>query len=117
MTHPVVSLTEKDFEFEFFRGSGKGGQKRNKTSSACRCRHRPSCVFAVSDETRSAHKNKILAWKKVVNDPKFRDWLKLEHYKRLGILNEIEKYVETELESNIKVEIQENGKWKKITNF
>lgn len=35
----VFSLTKDDFEWEYFRGTGKGGQKKNKTSSAVRCKH------------------------------------------------------------------------------
>ncbi|MBW2733368.1 MAG: peptide chain release factor-like protein [Deltaproteobacteria bacterium] len=45
-------------EVDTFRGTGPGGQKRNKTESAVRLRHVPSGVVARSDESRSQHKNK-----------------------------------------------------------
>lgn len=35
----LFSLTKKDFKIEYYRGSGKGGQKRNKTDSCCRITH------------------------------------------------------------------------------
>lgn len=44
-----------------FRGTGRGGQKRNRTSSAIRVTHPASGVAASSDETRSQHKNREIA--------------------------------------------------------
>ncbi len=43
------------------RGSGPGGQKRNKTSSAVRLLHKPSGIAAENDESRSQHTNRIFA--------------------------------------------------------
>ncbi|MBQ7649961.1 MAG: peptide chain release factor-like protein [Victivallales bacterium] len=43
------------------RGSGPGGQKRNKTSSAVRLFHKPSGVAAENDESRSQHVNCVFA--------------------------------------------------------
>lgn len=48
-----------------YRASGPGGQKRNKTSSAVRLRHRPSGVIAISEESRSQHENKARALKRL----------------------------------------------------
>jgi predicted TIM-barrel fold metal-dependent hydrolase len=44
-----------------FRGTGRGGQKRNRTSSAIRVTHPASGIAASSDETRSQHKNREIA--------------------------------------------------------
>ena len=50
--------------FEACRGTGPGGQKRNKTSSAARVTHIASGIFATDDVTRSQHKNLANAlWK------------------------------------------------------
>jgi len=43
------------------RGTGPGGQKRNKTSSAVRLLHVPSGISAENDESRSQHINKLFA--------------------------------------------------------
>ena len=43
------------------RGSGPGGQKRNKTSSMVRLLHLPSGILSENDETRSQHLNRIYA--------------------------------------------------------
>jgi hypothetical protein len=47
--------------FEAFRGSGPGGQKRNKTSSAVRITHKASGIAVVAGESRSQHQNKRIA--------------------------------------------------------
>ena len=44
-----------------FRGSGRGGQKRNTTESAVRVTHEPTGIAAVSDKTRSQNANRRLA--------------------------------------------------------
>lgn len=43
------------------RGTGPGGQKRNKTSSAVRLTHLPSGIAAMNDESRSQHVNRLFA--------------------------------------------------------
>jgi len=44
--------------WDVFRGSGPGGQKRNKTSSAVRVTHVPTGLSAVASETRSQSQNR-----------------------------------------------------------
>lgn len=48
-------------EVDRFRASGPGGQKRNKTDSAVRLRHRALGVSAEADESRSQHENRARA--------------------------------------------------------
>ena len=55
-------VTKRDLRFDYYRGTGAGGQKRNKTSSACRITHLPTGLNAQSEEQRSQHQNKLTAW-------------------------------------------------------
>jgi hypothetical protein len=48
---------KRECRFEACRGTGPGGQKRNKTSSAARLTHIASGISAMDDVTRSQHKN------------------------------------------------------------
>jgi hypothetical protein len=48
-----------------YRASGPGGQKRNKTSSAVRLRHRPTGMLLIAEESRSQHENKARALKRL----------------------------------------------------
>ena len=50
---------------DVFRGTGPGGQKRNRTSSAVRLTHTGSAVTATCDETRSQHSNREIAVRKL----------------------------------------------------
>ncbi len=50
-----------DCEVDTYRASGPGGQKRNKTSSAVRLRHRPTGLMVTASESRSQHENRARA--------------------------------------------------------
>ena len=54
-----------DCRLDAFRGSGPGGQKRNKTSSAVRLTHVPTGLFATASESRSQHDNQRHALKRL----------------------------------------------------
>ena len=51
--------------FEPFKGSGRGGQKRNKTSSAVRLTHLQTGIAVTDCSGRSQHKNRHSAIKKL----------------------------------------------------
>ncbi|NOT01794.1 MAG: peptide chain release factor-like protein [Phycisphaerales bacterium] len=48
-----------------YRSSGPGGQKKNKTDSAVRLKHRPTDVSAVATESRSQHENRARALRRL----------------------------------------------------
>ena len=48
-------------EVDTYRASGPGGQKRNKTSSAVRLRHKPTGLIVIAEESRSQYENKAKA--------------------------------------------------------
>lgn len=52
-------------DVDTYRASGPGGQKRNKTSSAVRLRHRPSGILVIAEESRSQHENKAKALRRL----------------------------------------------------
>ena len=71
----ILTVTIHDCTVQYFKASGSGGQKRNKTSSACRVIHEPSGARAECSESRSQHENKREAFIKMVNTPAFKFWL------------------------------------------
>lgn len=52
-------------DVDTYRASGPGGQKRNKTSTAVRLRHRPSGQMVIAEESRSQHENKARALRRL----------------------------------------------------
>jgi protein subunit release factor B len=64
----------KDCDVETYRGSGPGGQHRNKTESAVRMTHRPSGIVRVASDDRSQLRNRRIALERI--------WRALEAKKR-----------------------------------
>jgi protein subunit release factor A len=62
----LIGTTKKDLRVEFFRASGKGGQHRNKTDTACRITHLATGIAAEATDSRSQADNKEKAWLKLV---------------------------------------------------
>lgn len=56
-------LNYRDVEITTARGSGPGGQKRNKTESCIIATHRPTGLQVRIDNERSQHQNKASAYK------------------------------------------------------
>lgn len=108
----LFSVTAKDCRFDYYRGSGKGGQKRNKTSSAVRCTHLASGAVGQAEDTRSQQRNKQIAFRRMAETSKFRDWHKLECAKRTGRLREIEELVDREMAMNTRTEVYADGAWR-----
>lgn len=72
MTSPRIdyhSLSDDELfeqcEFDRYRASGPGGQKRNKTDSAVRLRHRPTGLLVTAADSRSQHDNRARAIKRL----------------------------------------------------
>jgi hypothetical protein len=52
-------------DVDTYRASGPGGQKRNKTESAVRLRHRASGIIVIAEESRSQPENKARALRRL----------------------------------------------------
>jgi peptide chain release factor 1 len=57
-----MKVTEDQFRFEWFSGTGKGGQHRNKHQNCCRCIHEPTGITANGTGSRSREDNKRQAY-------------------------------------------------------
>lgn len=57
-----MKITEDQFRYEWFSGTGKGGQHRNKHQNCCRCIHEPTGIQANGTNSRSREDNKRAAY-------------------------------------------------------
>jgi protein subunit release factor A len=103
----LFSITKKDFKIETMRGSGNGGQHRNKTDSAVRITHIASGAVGYSEDERHQPQNKKKALERLVKSQKFQVW----HKQKCAELmmsdehKEILKEVEYSMrEENLKIE-------------
>lgn len=57
-----MKISEDQFRYEWFSGTGKGGQHRNKHQNCCRCIHEPTGITANGTGSRSREDNKRTAY-------------------------------------------------------
>lgn len=109
----LFSVTIDDLETQTFRSGGKGGQHQNKTDSGVRLIHRPSGAVGESRSDRSQHRNKRLAFERLVKTMEFRLWTN-RVVGEITTGKTIDQRVDEQLKNeNILVETNENGKWVK----
>ena len=115
----LFSVTAKDCTWTYTKGSGKGGQKRNKTSSAVYCKHRDSGAQGYAEDTRSQLSNKRMAFKRMIDTKKFKLWHKMEVSRVTGKELMIEEAVEKAMRpKNLKTEIHVGkDKWEEVNEI
>jgi protein subunit release factor B len=111
----LFSVTKKDFKIEAIRGSGPGGQHRNKKHTGVRITHSDSGAVGQATEERSQDRNKKKAFRRLVESDKFRKWHKLECARRTGEIARIEEDIKRRVEEamrpeNLKIEYYDPNK-------
>jgi protein subunit release factor B len=109
----LFSVTAKDCDWSYTRGTGNGGQAKNKTSSAVHCTHRASGAHGYAEDSRVQKQNRSTAFARMCGTEKFKAWHKLEVSRKTGQEEIIERNVEKAMKQ-IRVDVKENGLWKAI---
>jgi protein subunit release factor A len=109
----LFSVTAADLEMQTFCTGGNGGQHRNAKQNGVRLIHKASGARAEHRDGRDQGKNKIEAFKKLVETPEFKKWHKVEVSRRLGKEAIVDAEVEAAMKpGNIRVEVKsEEGLW------
>lgn len=110
----LFSITAADCDWSYTRGTGKGGQKKNKTNSAVYCMHRASGAHGYSEASRSQADNRRDAFVKMTETKEFKTWHRLEYMRRSGIMAQIDAEVERSLRQ-VKIEARVDGRWTEVT--
>lgn len=59
------TVRKTDLRIDFYRGTGKGGQNKNKRDTACRITHIPTGIAVTAEEHRTQGKNKEAAFNRL----------------------------------------------------
>ena len=113
MKEKLFSINKSDCIFKYYKGTGSGGQKKNKTENCCQCTHIASGAQASSEDGRSKDHNTKNAFLKMTKTKKFKDWIWIESARRLGDLKKIEEEVDKEMK-NVKIEYKKDGLWVEV---
>jgi len=84
-----LKIKPQDIEEQFIRGSGHGGQKINKTSSAVRLRHMPTGIEVKVQKHREREKNRMSAYKLLIN--KIEEQLKWQESEKAKKIHKLRK--------------------------
>lgn len=109
----LFSVTAADCRWDYYRGSGKGGQARNKTENCVRCTHIASGAVGKSEDGRSKDLNKRTAFERMCNTDIFQKWCHKEAMRKSGELALIDAKVESQMREAI-TEIKVDGKWTEV---
>lgn len=84
-----LKVNPEDIEEQFIRGSGKGGQKINKTASAVWLKHIPTGIEVKCQKHREQSKNRLSAYKLLIN--KIEELIKGEESEKAKKIHKIRK--------------------------
>lgn len=110
----LFSVTLKDCDVQTKRGTGKGGQNRNKRDTAVRIVHRASGAVGESQEERSQLQNKRTAFKRMAETKEFKAWVRKESAIRSNQATPGELVARDWTPDKIRTEVRKNGKWVEI---
>ena len=74
MSTRLFTVTLADLREEHYRGSGAGGQNRNKRDTGVRFTHEPSGAVGECESERHQHQNRREALRRLSVNPKFVRW-------------------------------------------
>lgn len=105
-------MTKKDLKIQTFRAGGPGGQNQNKRNTGVRIIHPESGAVGECREQRSQNQNKKIAFRRLVEHPKFKLWNMQKCHEIIEGITLEEKVDKMMDEKNLKIEtINEEGEW------
>lgn len=111
MRELLFRVTKQDFIETHIRGSGNGGQARNKVHSGVRLVHKDSGAVGESTSSRSQGDNRVLAFQRLRETKEWTSWFRTKMAVSIG-MRPIEEVVKEMMDpKNLRTQIRENDKW------
>lgn len=110
----LFSITKKDFEIDYFSGTGAGGQYRNRHKNCVGIHHKDSGAIVTGQSHRERKSNIKEAFDGLLKNTKFKMWHAMMVQQHLTGKTIEEIVEETMIPENLKIEGKENGKWEEI---
>lgn len=108
----LFSITPTQCDLETFTVGGNGGSGKDTSNTGVRWRHWASGAVGECRETRSQHRNKIIAWGRMARSKKMQDWIRREAAQKQHKEYIIAEWIEEEIKNNVRVQIKdERGNW------
>lgn len=111
----LFSVKIEDCKVYTFTVGGNGGAGKDTSNTGVRITHPPSKATAVGVTSRSQHKNKLDAFKKMRNTREFKLWHKLKVAELMSGKSIEQKVDEAMQPENLKVEVKTDNGWTKLT--
>ena len=107
----LFKVTRADFDETHYRGSGNGGQHRDKTSSGVRLVHRASGALGKAADSRDQPANRTAAFKRLRETTEWRLW-----FNEMCLVSQGRKSVQQQVEEamapeNIVTQVLEDNRW------
>jgi ribosome-associated protein len=103
---------EQEVVVEVFRASGPGGQHVNKTESALRIKHPPSGVVVIAQDSPSQHRNREIAYERLIEKLQKLNYVKPKRIKTRPTLSSVKKRIDTK----VKRATIKTGRSKKVSH-
>ena len=107
----ILRVTAKDFDVSHVRGSGPGGQHRNKTATGVRMKHRASGAVGEATDNRSQDENKKAAFRRCIATKEFQAWLKTSIAEAMGRPSLASRLEDAMRPENIETQVLEADRW------
>jgi len=105
----LFTINKDHFTIERTKGSGKGGQNRNKRETAIRLTHKITGIQSYCADERSQDQNLKKAFRNLVNKKEFQTWLKVETARQLQKEKDIERLVEEQINAMVDAEMKDEN--------
>ena len=111
----LFRVTKKDFTETHIRGSGPGGQHRNKTSTGVRLVHRASGAVGEATDSKSQAENRVAAFQRLRGTREWKAWFMMMTAETMGRPS-LESLVEQAMrDENIVTEVlDDRQRWQEV---